>query len=72
VKLYRFTKERRYLDLAKLFVDQRGRQPHYFDQEAIARGDDPAALFFGTYEYSQSHAPVREQRVVVGHAVRAM
>jgi DUF1680 family protein len=72
VKLYRFTKERRYLDLAKFFVDQRGRQPHYFDQEAIARGDDPRALFFGTYEYSQSHAPVREQRAVVGHAVRAM
>ena len=72
VKLYRFTKERRYLDLAKFFVDQRGRQPHYFDQEAIARGDDPTALFFGTYEYSQSHVPVREQRAVVGHAVRAM
>jgi DUF1680 family protein len=57
---------------AKFFVDQRGRQPHYFDQEAIARGDDPAALFFGTYEYNQSHVPVREQRADVGHAVRAM
>ncbi len=42
VKLYRFTGERRYLDLAKFFVDERGRQPHYFDQEAIARGDDPS------------------------------
>ncbi|HMK24329.1 MAG TPA: beta-L-arabinofuranosidase domain-containing protein, partial [Terriglobales bacterium] len=72
VKLHRFTGERRYLDLAKFFVDERGRQPHYFDQEAIARGDDPAAQYHATYEYSQSHVPVREQRKVVGHAVRAM
>ena len=72
VKLYRFTGERRYLDLAKFFIDERGRQPHYFDQEAVARGDDPAAQYYGTYEYSQSHVPVREQHAVVGHAVRAM
>ncbi|MEO8135840.1 MAG: beta-L-arabinofuranosidase domain-containing protein [Betaproteobacteria bacterium] len=72
VKLYHLTSERRYLDLAKFFVDERGREPHYFDQEAIARGEDPAAQYYGTYEYSQSHLPVREQRTVVGHAVRAM
>jgi DUF1680 family protein len=72
VKLYRLTGERRHLDLARFFVDERGRQPHYFDQEAIARGEDPAAQYYGTYEYSQSHLPVREQRTVVGHAVRAM
>ncbi len=72
IKLHRFTGERRYLELAKFFVDERGRQPHYFDAEAIARGEDPAAQYYGTYEYSQSHLPVREQREVVGHAVRAM
>jgi hypothetical protein len=72
VKLARFTGERRYLELARFFVDERGRDPHYFDQEARARGEDPAAQYYGTYEYSQSHAPVREQRRVVGHAVRAM
>ena len=44
VKLYRLTGERRYLDLARFFIDERGRQPHYFDQEAVARGDDPARL----------------------------
>lgn len=71
VRLYRHTRERRYLDLARYFVDERGREPHYFDQEARARGEDPAAMFHGTYEYNQSHAPVREQRQVVGHAVRA-
>ena len=45
---------------------------HYFTQEAIARGDDPAKYWAGTYEYNQSHLPVREQTKVVGHAVRAM
>ena len=60
------------MDLAKYFIDQRGQQPHYFDEEALARGADPKAYHFKTYEYNQSHKPVREQDKVVGHAVRAM
>ena len=61
VKLYRLTGERRYLDLASYFIDERGRQPHYFDSEARARGADPADYWYTTYEYNQSHMPVREQ-----------
>lgn len=72
VKLYQATGERRYLELSRYFVDERGRQPHYFDQEARERGADPAAFWAKTYEYNQSHRPVREQHEVVGHAVRAM
>ena len=72
VKLSRATGSRKYLDLAKYFIDQRGRQPHYFDAEARARGADPKDFHFKTYEYNQSHNPVREQDKVVGHAVRAM
>ena len=73
VKLYRLTGDRRRLDLAAYFIDERGLEPpHYFTQEAIARGDDPAKYWAGTYEYNQSHLPVREQTKVVGHAVRAM
>jgi DUF1680 family protein len=53
-------------------VDERGRQPHYFDIEARLRGEDRAAFQHKTYEYNQSHLAVREQREVVGHAVRAM
>lgn len=70
VRLYRATGERRYLDLARYFVDERGRQPHYYDQEARARGEDPAQFWARSYEYNQSHCPVREQDEVVGHAVR--
>jgi DUF1680 family protein len=72
VKLARVTGERKYTDLAKYFIDQRGQQPHYFDEEARARGADPKDFHFKTYEYNQSHKPVREQNKVVGHAVRAM
>ena len=72
VKLYRLTGDRRRLDLAAYFIDQRGREPHYFTEEALRRGDDPANYWAGTYEYNQAHIPVREQTRVVGHAVRAM
>jgi len=72
VKLYQVTGEKRYLRLSKYFVDERGRQPHYFDIEAHLRGEAPEAFWARTYEYNQSHFPVREQSEVVGHAVRAM
>jgi len=72
VKLYHATGDARYLKLAQYFVDERGQQPHYFDVEARRRGEDPRAFWARTYEYNQSHIPVREQRVVTGHAVRAM
>ena len=73
IKLHRATEKRAYLDLAAYFIDERGNQPpHYFDVEAIARGDDPKKYWFGTHEYSQSHKPVREQDKAVGHAVRAL
>jgi DUF1680 family protein len=72
IKLYQVTGEKRYLHLAEYFVNERGRQPHYYDREARLRGEDPAAFWARTYEYNQSHLPVREQHEAVGHAVRAM
>jgi DUF1680 family protein len=72
VRLGRTTGEQRYLDLARFFVDERGKQPRYFDVEAKERGADPKQFRHRTYEYNQSHAPVREQTKVTGHAVRAM
>ena len=72
IKLYRLTGERKHLDLAAYFINERGRQPHYFDQEAVARGESPTDFWAKSYEYNQSHKPVREQDKMVGHAVRAM
>ena len=72
VKLGRVTGETKYLDLAKYFIDERGQEPHFFTEEALRDGRDPKNFVQKTYEYSQSHLPVREQTKVVGHAVRAM
>ena len=72
VRLYRATGRRDYLRLSRQFVDRRGRRPHFFDAEAKARGEGPAGIAARRpYEYCQAHLPVREQRVAVGHAVRA-
>ncbi|MBN1674208.1 MAG: glycoside hydrolase family 127 protein [Kiritimatiellae bacterium] len=71
VKLYRATGERRYLRLASYFVDERGREPHYFDREAAARGEARSARGRACYDYNQAHLPVRVQKTAEGHAVRA-
>ncbi|MBB2974129.1 glycoside hydrolase family 127 protein [Mesorhizobium sp. RMAD-H1] len=72
VKLARVTGQKKYLDLAKFFVDERGTQPHFFDEEARRDGRTPEDFIQKSYEYGQAHLPVREQKKVVGHAVRAM
>jgi DUF1680 family protein len=55
VKLYRVTGEKKYLDLAKFFVDQ--------------RGNSEGHKLYGPYH--QDHKPFVEQRKAVGHSVRA-
>jgi DUF1680 family protein len=72
IRLGRTTGEQRYFNLARYFVEQRGQPPHYFDVEATERGADPKQFRHRTYEYNQSHLPVRQQNKVIGHAVRAM
>ena len=72
VKLYRATGERRYLNLSRYFIEERGRQPHYFDIEARERGENPADFSEKAYEYNQSQLPIRQQTKVAGHAVREM
>lgn len=59
VELYRETRERRYLDLARFFVDQRG--------HGILGNSR-----FGGSAYFQDRVPVREADAVEGHAVRAL
>lgn len=71
VKLYRVTGEKRYLDLAQYFIDERGQQPVYFDMEK-SRSDPQAAVDpqIFNHTYYQVHAPIREQDTAEGHAVR--
>ncbi len=55
VKLYRATGDRRYLDQARFFLEQRGNAAGH--------------KLYGVY--NQDHMPVLEQKEAVGHAVRA-
>ncbi|MEV5843240.1 beta-L-arabinofuranosidase domain-containing protein [Streptomyces sp. NPDC051985] len=65
VELYRTTSERRYLDLARYFIDRRG---HGTLSSGADRGHDrdPGPEFW------QDHTPVREATEVAGHAVRQL
>ena len=74
VKLYRVTGEERYLKLAKYFVDERGKQPNYFDLEYEKTSDKSIFRYPDDWDrsYTQSHLPVREQTTAEGHSVRAM
>ncbi len=74
IKLYQVTGERKYLDQAKYFIDARGVGENYFLKEMSRPDYKQIFPEFRNYDpvYSQSHIPVREQKTVEGHAVRAM
>jgi DUF1680 family protein len=76
-RLAEHVRDDRYAELGKLFIERRGHKPTPFDDEL--QSDDVMALspWANRYlnlrgDYFQDHAPIREHRIVVGHAVRAM
>lgn len=73
VKLYRATGNKKYLALAKYFIDERGKTPNYFNIEAEARGEVLDEVW-GKLDlrYYQAYLPVREQTTAEGHSVRAV
>ncbi|MBK8947157.1 MAG: glycoside hydrolase family 127 protein [Ignavibacteriae bacterium] len=56
IKLYHITQNKKYLELAKLYLE--------------SRGDSTTHKLYG--EYSQDHIPVLQQEEAVGHSVRAL
>jgi len=76
VRLYKATGNEKYLKLAYYFVDERGQEPNYFRQEWEKRGRTsfwhPNQETRLDLEYCQAHAPVKQQKEAVGHAVRAV
>ena len=67
VRLYEATRDRRYLDEAKFFVDQRGT-----DHRASLDYTEPSWLMYNDRPYRQDDKPVVEQTRAQGHAVRAV
>lgn len=74
VKLWRVTKEKRYLRLARYFVAQRGQRPLYFEKEKAERGGQThfdEGIMKDVF-YAQVFQPPVLQRTAEGHAVRAV
>lgn len=73
VKLYEVTGEKRYLDMAKDFVDRRGTEPNYLFEESSKEWFVDVWHDRNPYHtpYGQAHKPVRKQDTAEGHAVRA-
>ncbi len=64
VKLYKHTGQKRYLELAKFFIDQHGN----------CADADPEAYYldWATLLYNQDELPLRERSTMDGHCVRAL
>ncbi len=62
VKLYHATGDKKYLELSKFFIDQKG----------CNKKDGNHYAKWCTPYYFQDHLPVREQTTAEGHSVRAM
>lgn len=75
MKLYHTTGKDKYKDMARYFLEERGKNPDYFYQEKVKRGWQ----HWGQYSldkldvtYNQAHQTIYEQKEAVGHAVRAL
>lgn len=73
MRLYHVTGEMRYRDMARRFLDLRGKDPQWFQKHTPPH----PGTQYGDYsiapedaQYNQSDVPVREQTVARGHAVR--
>lgn len=74
-RLYEVTKEKRYLDLAHYFLNQRGQDPEFFDKQIKEDGEErdliPNMRDF-PYSYYQNDKPIKDQEALTGHAVRVV
>ena len=71
LRLYDATGEKRYLDTARYFLEERGTEPDYFTEERARIGWRHFGPSSGDRNYAQIYAPVKQQTEAVGHSVRA-
>lgn len=74
-RLYEATHEERYLNLAKFFIDVRGKDPNFYDKQNKAAHEAGVAPIFPqmlawSHEYTQTARTIRRQQTAEGHAVR--
>jgi DUF1680 family protein len=73
IKLYDITRNEKHLNLAKYFIDERGKSPLFFKNECEKYNRSPKKLeTYCGFQIIQAGLPVREQKTAQGHAVRAV
>ena len=72
LRLYEITGTKKYLTLAKHFIDVRGVDSDFYINEVKSRSWSVWGGDGRNKHYQQSYLPVREQKDAVGHSVRAV
>ncbi len=75
MKLYHVTGKKKYKNMARYFLEERGKNPDYFYEEKLRRGWQHSGQYSTDrldVRYYQAHQTVYEQKEAVGHAVRAL
>ena len=72
MRMYYATGKQQYKDMARYFLEERGKNPDFFKEEAAKRDWEHFGMKPEDTKYNQSHATVYEQDEAVGHSVRAV
>ena len=72
MRMYHVTGKKEYKDMARYFLEERGKDPEFFEKEAKKRDWEHFGMKPEDTKYNQSHATVYEQDEAVGHSVRAV
>lgn len=72
MRMYHATGKTQYKDMARYFLEERGKDPDFFKEEAAKRDWEHFGMKPEDTKYNQSHATVYEQEEAVGHSVRAV
>ena len=72
MRMYHATGKPEYKDMARYFLEERGKDPDFFKEEAAKRDWEHFGMKPEDTKYNQSHATVYEQDEAVGHSVRAV
>ncbi|WP_455720157.1 glycoside hydrolase family 127 protein [Agathobacter sp.] len=72
MRMYHVTGNEAYKKQARYFLEERGKNPDFFVEEAAKRDWKHFGMIPEDTKYNQSHATIYEQDEAVGHSVRAV
>ena len=72
MRMYHVTDNEEYKKMARYFLEERGKNPDFFKEEAQKRDWKHFGMIPEDTKYNQSYATIYEQDEAVGHSVRAV